>query len=388
MAITTYGKDYLTYIEFPHLENAVSFNYWDLWISIVIENKCDGDFNKLKAALKTKSIEGYSYRNSYEEILSQLAYYQERLEKYELTPQEIMKSIAKKESDPDFLKKQEKRAVKKILSLDYSPKDKTVAMENTPRKVKTRTGIEGTLESFWDGIETEAMPYDYREIFLKKFKESGFYTKGQTFALEKKLRKNLDKLTKKATIYQLFAIYRCFLTIVIQKTEQIDDSYGEIGHLAQDIFSKYIELDRTVLATAPEEFYTDILNLMLWEDYGYFDKCYESFFKQLPTEDIEIVESILLQEQQELKQLEFDYHEEEALSLLAHLYAQHQLFHKFVGLTEKLGTRKWGPTSLLANMALKHDKKEVALAVYEAALKGKKSFHRKTILEKYEALKS
>ena len=39
-------------------------------------------------------------------------------------------------------------------------------------------------------------------------------------------------------------------------------------------------------------------------------------------------------------------------------------------------------------MALKHNKKELALAVYEAALKGKEGWHKKSILEKYEALKS
>ena len=325
MAKTIYGKDYLANIPFPHLKNNVSFFYWDLWLSIVIENKCDGELGTLKESLNQTKKQKRNYRTPCEELLSELAAYEKKLKKYQLTPPQILKGITEsKLFESDFIKQQQRRAVRKILSFNFSPKDKTVAMENTPRKIKSRTAVEGTLHSFWNGVEfgteaAEGMPADYSDIFRKKFKKVGFYTKHQTFALEEKLQKTLDKLTKKASIFELFAIYRGFLTIVIQKTEQIDDSFGNIGQMAEDIFGLYIDLDRTLLATPTEDFYIDILSLMIWEDYGYFDSHYEKFFKELPAADIETVEYILTLEKEDLQELEFDYQEKVTLSFLAHL---------------------------------------------------------------------
>ena len=387
MAITSYGKDYLTSIQFPHLKSQISFNYWDLWISIIIENKCnDKKIEMLEEFLK-ENKKNHHYQTPCEELLSEIASYKEKIKKHQLTPTQIIEAIADSEPDLGFIKQQQKRAVRKILSLNYSPKDKTVAMENTPRKIKSRTAFEGTLHSFWDGEETEAMPGDYRDIFRKKFKKSGFYTKHQTFALEEKLQKNIDKLTKKANTYKLFAIYRGFLTIVIQKTGQIDDSFGNIGELAKNIFHLYIGLDRTILASPKEDFYRDILQLMIWEDYGYFYELYDSFFKEIPTNDIDIVESLLLQEKEVFQELGFEYQEESTLSFLAHLYSYHQQFDKFVKLAEELGTKRWMPIDLLVAAAVK-DNKELALAVYEAALKDVDNYHKKSIQKKYEELKN
>jgi len=46
------------------------------------------------------------------------------------------------------------------------------------------------------------------------------------------------------------------------------------------------------------------------------------------------------------------------------------------------------PTELLAKTAISHHQKDLALAVYEAAFKGKDGMHRKYLLGKYEELKS
>ena len=49
----------------------------------------------------------------------------------------------------------------------------------------------------------------------------------------------------------------------------------------------------------------------------------------------------------------------------------HQLFNKFVNLAEELDTENWMPIELLAKTAISHHQKDLAIAVYEAALKGK-----------------
>ena len=193
MPTNIYGKNHLATIQFPQLQKATTFNYWDLWIAIILENKCDGDWNILKAVLEQSKD-----RNSraYEELLSQVVHVQEKLEQNKLQPAEFLEKVQEAIGEVDFVKQQQRRASRKVLSFMFTDKDKTEAMDNTPRKVKIRTALHGAL-IYSDGTGKEAIPSDYVTIFNKKYRKVGFYTKGQTFALEKKLQDNLDKLTKR-----------------------------------------------------------------------------------------------------------------------------------------------------------------------------------------------
>ena len=88
------------------------------------------------------------------------------------------------------------------------------------------------------------------------------------------------------------------MTVVIEKTNRIDDSFGVIGALTQKIFRAYIALDRSQLVMETADFYWDLLNLMIWEDYGYFDDCYPDVFENLTAIEITTVEEVLLIEKE------------------------------------------------------------------------------------------
>ena len=98
----------------------------------------------------------------------------------------------------------------------------------------------------------------------------------------------------------------------------IDDSFGNIGTLAQDVFGLYINLDKSVLKVTPKEYYTDLFNLMLWEDYGFFYEYYPIVFEKIPAEEIELAKNILLSEKVVLEKAGFDYQSKEAARFLSY----------------------------------------------------------------------
>ena len=53
---------------------------------------------------------------------------------------------------------------------------------------------------------------------------------------------------------ELLALYRAFLTVVVEKMDMVDDSYGVIGALTGDIFTRYIEFDRSFLGMPLADF--------------------------------------------------------------------------------------------------------------------------------------
>ncbi len=68
------------------------------------------------------------------------------------------------------------------------------------------------------------------------------------------------------------------------------------------------------------------------------------------------------------------------------LYTQQQMFDKFVPVAKEMGTRAWERITTMSEMAEKHGRYDLALAVYEACL-GPGS-HDKFLRKKYKELKS
>ena len=68
---------------------------------------------------------------------------------------------------------------------------------------------------------------------------------------------------------ELLALYRAFLTVIVEKMDMVDDSYGVIGALTGDIFIRYIEFDRSSLGMPLADFFQDLIEWLIWEDYGF-----------------------------------------------------------------------------------------------------------------------
>lgn len=87
------------------------------------------------------------------------------------------------------------------------------------------------------------------------------------FCLERKLSSFLEKREARASLAELFALYRAFLTVVVEKMGMVDDSCGVIVTLYQEVFEEYVRLDRTALDMPLEILLQDLIDLMIWEDY-------------------------------------------------------------------------------------------------------------------------
>jgi hypothetical protein len=84
--------------------------------------------------------------------------------------------------------------------------------------------------------------------------------------------------------------------------------------------------------------------------------------------------------------LELDYQAGKALTMLEMLHQHQQVYDKFVPIARAMGARAWKRVTTMSEMAEKHGRYDLALAVYEACL-GPGS-QEKFLREKYQELRS
>ena len=71
---------------------------------------------------------------------------------------------------------------------------------------------------------------------------------------------------------------------------------------------------------------------------------------------------------QELQDDDLDYQAEEALTLLGQIVAEQHRFDRFEELARHMGARHWKRIIVLADRAVKQRKRQLAVAVFAAAL--------------------
>lgn len=370
-----YGNNLYWEILPPDAHQPLKIIYWDLWIALVLVNQFDRDWDRLMNYVRGE-MDGYSLRNDAAEgLLNHLRMLRQTLDRARLTVEDILLG-----ANPEFLKKQSRKAVRKILEMRFQPKEKSPWMIHTPRKQHSDRAMRGYWEHF------PVSPNEYASALESQYKASGWYNEDQSFALERKLSAFVREQEAGASLPQLFALYRAFLAVVVEKIGRVDDSYGVIGDLYEEIFEKYVQLDWATLDMPSAVFFQDLLELIIWENYGFTYKKHPTFFASLAPAQVPLVESTLREQWEELADLELDYHAEKALTLIGMLYTQQQLFHRFVPIAEEMGTRAWERITTMSEMAEKHGRYDLASAVYEACL-GPGS-HEKFLRQKYQELKS
>lgn len=370
-----YGNDLYQEILPPDAKKPLRVTYWDLWIAVILVREFGSDWNKLCDHFRAEKA-GYSFRRyKAEELLNHLRLLRQTLGRAGLTVEDILA-----EADPAFLKKQHRKARRKVLEMGYQNREKSPWMIHTPRKQREARAMRGYWRHF------PVSPKEYADALESRYKTSGWYSEDQSFALERKLSAFLRKREDHASLAELFALYRAFLTVVAEKMNMVDDSYGVIGDLYQGVFEEYVQLDRAALDMPLEILLQDLIELMLWEDYAGTDTGKPVFFARLASHEVPLVESILQEQWDELRELELDYQAEEALTMLGTFYQKQQMFDKFVPMAKAMGTREWERITTMSEMAEKHGRYDLALAIYEACLGP--GFHEKFLREKYQGLKS
>lgn len=374
MAKRINGKDFYKEITNPKTKKPLKTTYWDLWIAIVLVKYWEGDWDKLIDSLRRKTKRDFSLPYDFEALANHIRLLHQTLEDAGLGIEDILA-----DADADFLKKQEKKAYSRVLEMEFESNEKSKWMIYTPRKIREVKALRG----HWDKFPVD--PEEYANSLEKRYKSKGYYSENQSFGLEEKLSAFIKKQESRASLARRFALYRAFLTVVVEKMNIVDDSFGVIGELYQEVFQKYYHLDRTKFDMQPSDFFQDFLELLIWEDYGFTDEKQPDFFASLTSSEIPVAESILQQQWEELSELEIEYQAEEALTMLGMLNVQHQCFDKFVSLAQIMGSRHWKRITSMAEMAEKHQQYDLAFAVYEACLQPGE--HKKFLSEKYNKLK-
>jgi hypothetical protein len=167
--------------------------------------------------------------------------------------------------------------------------------------------------------------------------------------------------------------------------EVADDSFGCLGDSFRNGFAKYLAIPLDATGIDARVFFHDLLTLLIWEDYGLTYEQTEGYFAGLTPEEGDVCIEYVQQQRQELQEDDLDYQAEEALTLLGQVVAEQQRFDRFEELARHMGTRQWKRILVLADRAVKQRKRQLAVAVFEAALSP--GMHEGFLRQKYEQLK-
>jgi hypothetical protein len=367
------GTDVFQKIALPGADRSFEATYWDLWFVVVLFNEFDGDWEQMIDHFRQKVRAGGG-RYSAESMYNHLLHLRQRLAQAELSAEAILGKAG-----DGLLKKEKRRARRNILERSPTGGEMSEWMIHTPRAIRETRALRG----YWPRFPVS--PERYADPLARLYKTSGYYTENQSFTLERKLSGFVNKRLKRANLAEEVALHRAFLTVVLEKIEIVDDSSGVIGDLYDQVFGDYIALPRDELDMPATDFLQDLLELLIWEDYGFTDQKQPAFFAGLAPAEVDLAEIILRTQWHELDELDLVYQSEEALTMLGLLCVEQGLFEQFVDLAEAMGSRAWQRITRMAERAEKEGRLDLALAVYEAALGP--GFHERFLHKKYEELK-
>jgi hypothetical protein len=369
-----YGNDLYGEITSPDERQSLQVTYWDLWIVLTLVHQFDGDWETMVDYLRFKRQQ-ISYRDQVEGLLSHVRALQQTFNQGGWAVEQILAG-----ANPSFLKKQARKALTKVIEMRFQSWEKSPWMINTPRRQRQGRAMRG----YWGHFPVP--PAQYAGLLERQYKTSGYYSEDQSFGLKRKLSAFLRKHSAGASLSQLVALYRAFLTVVIVKMGGVDDSFGIIGDLYGEVFDRYIQFDRLEIGMPLPIFFQDLIELLIWENHAFTWKKEGPLFAGLAPDEVPLVESILHQQWQELGELELEYHAEKALTLLGSFYVQQREFEQFVPIAKAMGTREWERITTMAEMAKEQGKSDLALAVYEASLGP--GMHEEFLRKKYKELKA
>lgn len=368
------GNDLYREIAIPNQSERFHVTYWDLWFVMLLPTIFSGDWDKMIEHFRDQAKTSW-LRDRAEGLINHLRHLRQSLEMAGLTPQDILQ-----DADPVFLKAQKPRAKRRIVDLEFDEYEGSLWMIETPRKLRKARAMRGYWERF------SISPLTFAVALADLFKTGRYHLEDQTFKLERKLSDFLKKYQTRLEFPGRLVLYRAFLTVVLENMGEVNDSYGVIGQLYEDVFKIYFQLDRGLFDLPLKTFFQDLLELLIWENYGFTYRNQPDFFTGLSEQEVPIVEAILRQEWQELGDLDLLYQSEKALTLLGMLYAQKEMFEQFIPVAQVMGTREWQRITRLAEAAEKRQQYDLALAVYENCLGP--GFHEAYLLKEYEKLKN
>lgn len=204
------GNDLFWEVRRPDNDEIWLVSNWDLWFLVVLLNEFGGDWQKMITYFR-ENVTNIYIRHNTEAKLSHLRHLQETMQQAGLDPISVLGPEAMA-----LLKKEKRHATNKVLKQELPWNDQSYWMIHTPSYIREERSRRGYWAHFAISPEIYAQP------LVALFKTHGLYEEDQSFALERKLSAHLDKQEKKASVPQLAALYRAFLTVMLEKIEIVD----------------------------------------------------------------------------------------------------------------------------------------------------------------------
>ena len=321
--------------------------FWDLWFAMVAVKDCDGDFERLSHRLgQQKCVFSFDER-SVERKRSHLRDLGKRLADAGLTAGDVVEAAG------ELARTEVRRAPKRVLEHSEREREWSQAMRNTPRKRR----LEHALRGFWPRFPVSPEPYE-NEIG-SHFQTKSFFPERASFGISKTLDRYVgkaDKLSKSGRYSEAQALLRGWMTAVIDLMGHADDSFGSIGMSFDDGFTAYLKIPLDETGIDESVFFPDLLDFLVWEDYGLTNDRIEGYFKGLTPDQADLCIDHLRRQIDELRADDLKYQGEEALTLLGQVVAEQQRFDLFEGLAREMGAREWQRVIRLADRAVKKRK--------------------------------
>jgi hypothetical protein len=164
------------------------------------------------------------------------------------------------------------------------------------------------------------------------------------------------------------ALLRGWMTAIIELMGKADDSFGSIGMSFEEGFTDYLKIPLEQTGIDDAVFFPDLLDFLIWEDYGLTDDGIEGYFRRLTEGQADLCAEHLRREIAALLDDDLEYEGAEALTLLGRVVAEQERFDEFEDLARQMGSRAWRRIVRLADIAMKRRRKPLALKVFEAAM--------------------
>lgn len=349
-------------------------SYWDLWFLLVAETTFNGDLNLLAQHLRD-ARNGW-HRDDAVRKLNHLRDLQQRLEDAGIT---LTAALAAANSD--LVKIEKRRAAGRILNHNERQHERSDPMLNPPEKRLYAFALRGMWQQF------PVSPEPYAKRLASRFNWSKYHGENASFGLARKLDSETDsakKLADKGSMNEALAVLRSLMTVTLELIETADDSFGAIGDSFQSAFKLYLDLFRRQTGVKPEIFLTDLLEFLIWEDYGLTYEQTDGFFKRLTKLETDFSLDYLRVRITNLQAIDLDHQAKEALDLLGQIIAEQKRFDAFEPLAKDMAANGWQEIIRLADVAVKAGKQDLAEKVFLAAMT--QGTHIDFLRKKYEQL--
>jgi hypothetical protein len=371
---TVVGPDLAMSLPTPQ-GRSLDLSYWDLWFALVAVSLHGGDLDRLAAWIKEPR--GFSYsRRSIERKRWHLRDLSRRLEEASVIPKQIVDSAGA------LAKTEKRRALKKVMEPCDREREWSEPMQNTPRSRRYSLALHGS----WDRFPVSPQPY--YETIRSHYQSRGVYSESMSYRIARTLDRYAEKaqtLLKAGQAAQAQALLRAWMTVIVELMAQADDSGGSIAMSFDEGFRAYLKIPLEPTGIVEGVFFPDLLDFLIWEDYGLTDDGIEGYFRGLDDRQADLCIEHLRHEVAALRDDDLEYQSEEALTLLGQVIAEQDRFDEFEEVARQMGSRAWRRIVRLVDRAMKKRLKPLAMKVLEAAMT--KGDHLDFLQEKYEKLK-